>query len=321
MQSTELKEKDETLKRGSKRRVTSLMWNWKEKASATKTKDPVPEKKQKFPSKNKPEKMPEKYSCLQCLEISLRGKRDEKFSSLCRNDASSLNRHKARWHNTDATNACIVVPASAPEMKALRNRYAKSRAVNIDALSSRPSVPISALDESSTPLNKPERPVVKISSTVEPEPSSQDPKESIPLSKGAPTSQATMFSYSRPAEESGSSKEVTLTTVVEAISSLPLKVENWGKHHATLEQLAFEDDDVRKTVLVMKETKNIRQLADVSETIQFFYDEESEAAVFRCLPCFKMHLAARPTLSDLSPFQVHRIINSSSNGTLGTGIL
>jgi len=64
-----------------------------------------------------------------------------------------------------------------------------------------------------------------------------------------------MFSYSRPAEESGSSKEVTLTTVVEAISSLSLKVENWGKHHATLEQLAFEDDDVRKTVLVMKETK------------------------------------------------------------------
>ena len=71
----------------------------------------------------------------------------------------------------------------------------------------------------------------------------------------------------------------------------------------------------------MKEAKNIRQLADVSETIQFFYDEESEAAVFRCLPCFKMHLAARPTVSDLSPFQVHRIINSSSNGTLGTGIL
>ena len=71
-----------------------------------------------------------------------------------------------------------------------------------------------------------------------------------------------------------------MTTVVEAISSLSLKVENWGKHHVTLEQLAFD-----------------------------------------CLPCFKIHLAARPTLSDLSPFQVHRIINSSSNGTLGTGIL
>ena len=209
MQSSELKEKDDTLKIGSKRRVTSLMWNWKEKASATKTKDPVLEKKQKFPSKNKPEKIPEKYSCLQCLEISLRGKRDEKFSSLCRNDPSSLNRHKARWHNTDETHVCIVVPASAPEVKALRNRYAKSRAVNKDALSSRPSVPISALDESSTLPNKPERPAVKISSTLEPEPSSQDPKESIPSSKGAPTSQATMLSYSRPAEGSGSSKKVT----------------------------------------------------------------------------------------------------------------
>ena len=112
-----------------------------------------------------------------------------------------------------------------------------------------------------------------------------------------------------------------MTTVVEAICSLSLKVVNFGKHQATLEQLAFEDGDIQKAVLAMKEAKDICQLADMSETMHFSFDEESETAVLCCLPCFNMHVAARPALSDLSPFQAHRIINSSSNGTLGTGIL
>ena len=165
---------------------------------------------------------------------------------------------------------------------------------------------------SSTSVNKPERPVCEV----------QDPKESIPVAKSPSSNQTTMLSYSAGFTEANSSpKEVTLTTVIEAISSLSLKVDNFGKHHATLEQLVFEDDDVRKGALAMKEAKNILQLAEVSEFLQFFYNEESETAVLRCLPCFKMHLAARPALTDLSPFQAQRIINTSSNGRLATGIL
>ena len=64
-----------------------------------------------------------------------------------------------------------------------------------------------------------------------------------------------------------------------------------------------------------------RQLGNVSEFLEFFYDEETETSILQCLPCFKLHLAAWPTISSLSPFEVHRIINTTSNGTLGSGII
>ena len=67
--------------------------------------------------------------------------------------------------------------------------------------------------------------------------------------------------------------------------------------------------------------KNIFGLVDASELLEFFYDEECEIGVLRCLPCFKLHQAAKPTISSLSPFQAQRILNPSSNGTLGSGIL
>ena len=303
--------KEASFKVGSKRQS---IWKWTE-GGVSNIKDLIPEKRKNVQSRSQSERLQEKYFCLQCLEISLRGMREERFASLCRIDQSSLKRHKARWHNTEETCCCTVVPSTAAEVKALRNRYTKSSALGKGTLSSTPSVPpavTTVTAASSTSVNKPERPVCEV----------QDPKESIPVTKSPSSNQTTMLSYSAGFTEANSSpKEVTLTTVTEAISSLSLKVDNFGKHHATLEQLVFEDDDVRKGVLAMKEAKNILQLAEVSEFLQFFYDEESETAVLRCLPCFKMHLAARPALTDLSPFQAQRIINTSSNGRLATGIL
>ena len=99
------------------------------------------------------------------------------------------------------------------------------------------------------------------------------------------------------------------------------KVDNFGKQHASLEQLVFEDGDARTSIVAMREATNGRQLGNVSEFLEFFYDEETETSILRCLPCFKLHLAARSTISSLSPFEVHRIINTTSNGTLGSGII
>ena len=118
-----------------------------------------------------------------------------------------------------------------------------------------------------------------------------------------------------------SQKEVTLQNVVDAISSLSLKVDNFGRQHASLERLLFEDGDVRTSIVAMREATNVRQLANVSEFLEIFYDEETESSILRCLPCFQLHLAARPTISSLSPFEAHRIISTTSNGTLGSGII
>ena len=78
----------------------------------------MPEKKQKL-TISRPEKRNEKYACLECLESCLRGKREEKFASLCQTDASIIKRHKSRWHNTLDTQACTVVPFASPEAKAV----------------------------------------------------------------------------------------------------------------------------------------------------------------------------------------------------------
>ena len=76
--------------------------------------------------------------------------------------------------------------------------------------------------------------------------------------------------------------------------------------------------------MAMREARNIFQLVDASELLEFFYHDESETAILRCLACFKLHLASKPTLSSLTPFQAQRILNSSSrtsSGTLGSGII
>ena len=65
-------------------------WDWKI-VTLNKEKNPVPEKKQKLTmlSMRRPEKRNEKYVCLECLESCLRGKREEKYASLLRKDAST----------------------------------------------------------------------------------------------------------------------------------------------------------------------------------------------------------------------------------------
>ena len=260
------------------------------------------------------------------------------------------------WHNTIETQACIVVPFASPEAKAVRECYAKIKA-HKDALSSKsyrsvhvlekrsspPAVEISAAilpEQSESSLENPKEASVSQGTicsflptgaalwkdpneaSVTGAVSSKDPKESS-------VTQQTMLSflpYNEPNEyypttSTKSQNEVTLQNVVDAISSLSLKVDNFGKQHASLERLVYEDDNIRKSILATREATNVRQLANASEFLEFFYDEETETSILRCLHCFKLHLAARPTINSLSPFEAHRIINTTSNGTLGSGII
>ena len=89
------------------------MWDCKN----AKYKDHVPYKKQK------PTKIEESYICIDCLEVSLKGNRGEKYTSLCRKDNSSENRHKDRWHKGSNSSTCTIIPSSAPEVIALRKQY------------------------------------------------------------------------------------------------------------------------------------------------------------------------------------------------------
>ena len=88
--------------------------------------------------------------------------------------------------------------------------------------------------------------------------SSKDPKES-------PVTQQTMLSFLPYNEPKGSyattstktQREATLQNVVDAISSLSLKVDNFGKQHVSLERLVFEDGDVRTSIVAMREATHV----------------------------------------------------------------
>ena len=322
---------DNSESEGSNKRATcskrQLVWDWK-RGCASETKAPIPEKKQKLPLRRKPERTAsaEKYFCMQCLEISLLGKREERFATLCRSDTYSIARHKARWHNTPEYHTCTIVPSTAPEVKALRNRYVKPNVQGmLNAAATTVSDPRKTVEESSASTSGAllEQPSMEVSINEEPELESEvgEIEETVDTPNShAPTAttQATLLSFNPPIHPG---KDLTLENVMDAIAGLFLKVDNFGKQHATLERLVFEDNDARTAVLAMREAKNIYELTDASELLEFFYDEDCETAVLRCLPCFKVYLAAKPTLSGLTPFQAQRIVNSSSNGTLGTGIL
>ena len=90
------------------------MLDWKN----SKYKDHVPHKKQKAA------KIEESYICIECLEheISLKGNRDEKYTSLCKKDNYSVKRHKGRWHNGSNSSTCTIIPSSAPGIIALRKQ-------------------------------------------------------------------------------------------------------------------------------------------------------------------------------------------------------
>ena len=290
------------------------MWLWRT-GGGSKKKDPVPEKRTKIEAKTKPKRAVEKYYCMECLELYFSGKREERFAMLCRIDVSSVNRHKNRWHTTSESCMYTVVPSTAPQVKALERRYAKS--VPTPAA-------LSKVAPSSIQLSRPLEEGPTLVSRLEPTTSIAEvdvPEKPERSSKTSPKNQATLLSYKQSTTTVSSGTEVTLDNVMDAISSLSLKVDNFGKKHANLEQLLFEDDDVRTAVLARRQSDDICHLADISEFLQFFYDEESETAILCCLPCYKLHLAAKPTLCGFSPFQAQQIIYSSGNGTLGTGIL
>ena len=113
----------------------------------------------------------------------------------------------------------------------------------------------------------------------------------------------------------------SLEGVMDAIGSLSLKVNNITRQHSSLIQLAYKDDDTRKSVMAMQKGENVLQLAKLTQLIEFFSDKQSQTALLHCLPCYKVHLASKPTLGKLTAFQASRIINSSGSRTLSLGIL
>ena len=286
----------------------------------------------------------ESYTCLQCFELHLEGKRDKRFASLCRIDPSSVRRHKERWHRLPDSKLCNIVPISAREVASLKQKYAKrEKSMEIADINeiSQSSTSLSCSEDLNVVDNSvPTEDVQSIEGTLTDE-TAYEPIETLKpmeLECTAPPEtnvscdsiekesanvsqklQSTLLSFKKK-EEINDEKEVSLNQVMQSVEKLSLQVEGMAKKHATLEQLAFEDSDVHKSVIAVRSTENIIELSSATKLLQWFYDEGTECAVLRCFPCFRILLEAKPTLANLTPAQAQSLLNSSSSGTLASGI-
>ena len=136
-------------------------------------------------------------------------------------------------------------------------------------------------------------------------------------------SQSTLLAFKEPTEATvPSSNDASFKDVICAIEKLYLKVDQFESQHSTLQQLVFEDDNVRANIVAMKEAKNIYELTDISEFLEFFFTMKIQKLLY-----FDVYLVLSITswpnqLSVVSPHlkPSRSRICSSSNGNLCTGL-
>ena len=304
------------------------MWDWK---AASKKKDVVPEKKQKVVTAAK--KKLERHICLQCLELCLQGKREER-----------IKRHKERWHSQDDNKLCTIVPSNAKEVNTLKDKYVKKNeqmpAKNVQFVSSdhmqeqeesaanhlfsiedQEMLEEASEDEHDELLEHPESAQafqpIEIGSDC-------DVQSSLIKTGAKQANQTTLlqFGSTQASANSGElSHDTNLNQVMDAISTLTLKVDSISQQHKSFMQLALENGADRESLSAAQKAENIIQMMETSKLLEWFYDEATECGVLRCLPCFKLQIAAKPNLQHLTPFKAQQLLNKSGNGTLSTGIL
>ena len=107
---------------------------------------------------------------------------------------------------------------------------------------------------------------------------------------------------------------------MDAIEKLTINVDDIGQKHARMTQLACEDSETSKSIIRIKDAQNISQLVEATNLIEWYYDENAETVVLRCLPCYQVHLIAKPTMQNMHPLKAQQLLSSSSTGTLATGM-
>lgn len=234
--------------------------------------------------------MNEKHVCLQCLELSLQGKHEERFASICRLDSSSIQRHKGRWHKLLGRKACTFVPASSPAASRIRDKY-KNHGRLYDSKKQRTYNTKESKD-----------PQCETTTTAE-----LNQRTQQHLVSEIPSRQTTLLDL-KASDKSSLSEGASLKQCLDAISAF----DNISSQTATLKHLDCEN-------IEMKESDNIIQMNDATPLLEWLYDEDTECGVLRCAP-YELHVTAKPTLRSLTPFRANQLLNPKGNGTLSTGI-
>ena len=127
--------------------------------------------------------------------------------------------------------------------------------------------------------------------------------------------QKTLLSF----KEAKKEQEPTLNDVMESINNLSIEIKKMTSCHNKMENVLNGRNQV-KTLERVKKVENINETVEAIDMIEWFYDESFECGVLRYKLRFKLHEISKPHIFTLTPLPAQRILNSSSSGTLATGI-
>ena len=106
---------------------------------------------------------------------------------------------------------------------------------------------------------------------------------------------------------------------MEFINNLSMEIKKMTSCHNKMENV-LNDRNQAKTLERVKKVENINEIMEATDLIEWFYDESSKCGALRSKLCFELPEISKPHIFTLTPLRAQRILNSSSSGTLATGI-
>ena len=315
---------------------TAYQW-WKKTEKQPTMKRPVVDKYKERPAiaskakKSKEDVSGSKYVCKGCLTDMIAGKRtnkDKRSPYMCRNDKYSIDRHKSHWHVGIDSSKCVILPADSSEVVKLLKTLSSSPKENLEvttipstSIMPQPLPPPSASPPppSSPPSQSDSDDVDEGADVVESSSSVSMVEQGQKDTKSAKKLSSTVLDYFKDSKSDDSTNDATLNDILEAIKKLDIKVSDFGKHHRAITEIAFEDKELRKVVTAMRGAKNIHELVEANDLLQFFYNDDAGTAILRCSVCFEYHCLNKVHFKGMTPFKAAQKL-CDGPGTLATGL-
>lgn len=231
------------------------------------------------------------FTCKECLEGFFTKKNPAKVGStrICRNDSSSIQRHKSTWHKL--TGKCTIVPTNSVDIANLKKKYERKKDDSGSDNEATESPNQASNQASTTATSVHESSIAK-----------------------KPT-QTTMLSFASNNLEKDSSTPKDEDLILKKLNELTLELRGMKTHHESICSIAFKDP--KKSVLLeaLRKCENLVDFLKVSKSFEWFCDEKTEEGILRCKACFHMYLKNNPRSSSLNPTQVRMVTKGNKFST------
>ena len=261
--------------------------------------------------------------------------RKESTAFICRDDKTTVNRHKERWHKDGSK--CTIVPESSKDAKKLLAKKLTRKTVDKDKETEETAhaytpAPTQLLPTSTPPLPPPPPPLPSMPPSMPaPAPPSIDEHTTIeapvtkPNDSGKKSCQTTLLQYrsnlSKPGQDAPAEEEATMGEMLKLLKTLKIDIDSMKNPIQNACHIAYSNNGKEKIGLEsIKRATNIMDLQTSCEYLDWFYDEELKSGILRCKPCFDFQVLSKPVLRGLTPTKALEFLSATERNTFSCGI-